>query len=133
MAKQAKREEGFDEAEDRQKVEPAAEAKPTPTANGARVRNAPKSIVGKCKLLAAHQAIAMSLSCSLCVVLLGLWWLLVTADGWWMVWLSRTYVLVFFGLFYSEFLFSLGFFFIFIIGLYFWANCAENFETNIVI
>lgn len=46
MAKQAKRDEGFDEAKDRQRVEPATEAKPAPAANGARVRNAPMSTAG---------------------------------------------------------------------------------------
>ena len=46
MAKQAKREEGFDESEDRHKPEPATEAQPTPTTKGARLRSAAMSIVG---------------------------------------------------------------------------------------
>ena len=62
VARQAKREEGLDESEDRHKPEPATEAQPTPTANGARVRSAAISIVGMWKLLAAVHAMSECLT-----------------------------------------------------------------------
>lgn len=46
--------------EERHKVVPATEAKPTPAATGARLRSAPTSIVGRWIDLAAHHAISQS-------------------------------------------------------------------------